>query len=95
MESAALSDYAQHALKEICRQEWVREKFLKDPKGLLTEENLLDKILSAKHVSTMALPLCVCVCVCASVCTSLYVHLYVFTNICRKALMQFYVIAEY
>ena len=80
MESAALSDYAQHALKEICRQEWVREKFLKDPKGLLTEENLLDKILSAKHVSTMALPLCVCVQVCVHLSMYIFMCLQIFVG---------------
>ena len=51
MERAGLSDYAQHTLREICSQEWVREKFLKDPKALFNSELLLDKMLSHAQVS--------------------------------------------
>ena len=50
MERAGLSDYAQHTLREICSQEWVREKFLKDPKALFNSELLLDKMLSHAQV---------------------------------------------
>lgn len=51
MERAGLSDYAQHTLREICSQEWVREKFLKDPEALFNPELLLDKMLSHAQVS--------------------------------------------
>ena len=50
MKSVGLSEYAKHALKEICSQEWVREKFLKNPEALFTPDLLLDKMLSSKQV---------------------------------------------
>ena len=50
MKSVGLSEYAKHALKEICSQEWVREKFLKNPDILFTPDLLLDKMLSNKQV---------------------------------------------
>lgn len=50
METAGLSDYAKHALKEMCGQEWVREKFLKDPNSLFTQDLLLDSMLTSKQV---------------------------------------------
>lgn len=50
MKSVGLSEYAKHALKEICSQEWVREKFLKNPEVLFTPDLLLDKMLSSKQV---------------------------------------------
>lgn len=51
MESAGLNDFAKHALQEVCRQDWVREKFLKDPQALFTTEVLTDPMLSSKQVS--------------------------------------------
>ena len=50
MESAGLSDYAKHCLREICSQEWVREKFLKETDQLFTADLLLDKMLSHRQV---------------------------------------------
>lgn len=50
MKSVGLSEYAKHALKEICSQEWVREKFLKNPDILLSADYLLDKMMSNKQV---------------------------------------------
>ncbi len=50
MKSVGLSEYAKHALREICSQEWVREKFLKNPDILFTPDYLLDKMLSNKQV---------------------------------------------
>lgn len=37
-------------MKEMCRQEWVREKFLKDPDAVLSSDLLLDQMLSNKQV---------------------------------------------
>lgn len=48
--SAGLSEYAKHCLKEICSQEWVREKFLKNPENLFDSDLLLDKMLSHRQV---------------------------------------------
>ena len=50
IEHKALADYARYVLKEICRQEWVREKFLKKPEYLLSHDLLLDRTLSHKQV---------------------------------------------
>lgn len=50
IESAGLSEFAKHALKEMCRQEWVQEKFLKDPDGVLSSDLLLDPMLTNKQV---------------------------------------------
>ena len=50
METADLSGYTRHVLKEICSQGWVREKFLKDPEALCTSDLLLDNMLKSKQV---------------------------------------------
>ena len=52
MESKGLNDFAKHALQEICQQEWVREKFLKDVDHLFTSDLLIDHMLSTKQVTT-------------------------------------------
>ena len=52
IDSTGLSEYAKHCLREICSQEWVREKFLKEPEHLFTVDLLLDKMLSNCQVST-------------------------------------------
>jgi len=49
-DSTGLSEYAKHCLREICSQEWVREKFLKEPDHLFTVDLLLDKMLSNRQV---------------------------------------------
>ena len=55
IESAGLSDFAKHALKEMCCQKWVREKILKDPQALFREDMLMDSELSNKQVSGSSL----------------------------------------
>ena len=47
---SSLSDFARHAMKEMFRQEWVREKFLKDPDAVLSSDLLLDQMLTNKQV---------------------------------------------
>ena len=54
-DSTGLSEYAKHCLREICSQEWVREKFLKEPDHLFTVDLLLDKMLSNRQVTKPAL----------------------------------------
>ena len=51
VESAGLSEYARYCLREICSQEWVREKFLRQTDQLFTADLLLDKMLSHQQVS--------------------------------------------
>lgn len=58
MESAGLSDFARHALKEMCKQDWVQEKFLKDPEAVLSSDLLLDNMLSNKQVSWQTAQMC-------------------------------------
>ena len=50
MESAGLSEFSKHTLREMCSQDWVREKFLRDPETLFTPEMLLDQMLSPEQV---------------------------------------------
>ena len=50
MESAGLSEFSKHTLREMCSQDWVREKFLRDPETLFTPEMLFDQMLSAEQV---------------------------------------------
>ncbi|XP_056005371.1 mediator of RNA polymerase II transcription subunit 12-like protein isoform X2 [Ostrea edulis] len=58
MESAGLSDFARHALKEMCKQEWVQEKFLKDPEGVQSSDLLLDNMLSNKQAQQLLQMIC-------------------------------------
>ena len=51
LERAGLNEYAQHTLKEICSQEWVREKFLKETESLFTTDHLLDPLFKHQLVS--------------------------------------------
>ena len=50
MENAGLSEFAKYALREMCSQDWVREKFLRDPEGLFNADMLLDAMLSPEQV---------------------------------------------
>ena len=50
MESAGLSEFSKHTLREMCSQDWVREKFLRDPENYFTPEMLLDSMLSPEQV---------------------------------------------
>nr|XP_022287518.1 mediator of RNA polymerase II transcription subunit 12-like protein isoform X2 [Crassostrea virginica] len=58
MESAGLSDFARHALKEMCKQDWVQEKFLKDPEAVLSSDLLLDNMLSNKQAQQLLQMIC-------------------------------------
>ncbi|XP_034328936.1 mediator of RNA polymerase II transcription subunit 12-like protein isoform X5 [Magallana gigas] len=58
MESAGLSDFARHALKEMCKQDWVQEKFLKDPEGVQSSDLLLDNMLSNKQAQQLLQMIC-------------------------------------
>ncbi|RXG58705.1 Mediator of RNA polymerase II transcription subunit 12 [Armadillidium vulgare] len=48
-DKACLADFARYALRQICSQEWVRERCLKGPKELCSKDNLLDRMLSSKQ----------------------------------------------
>lgn len=50
LESAGLSEYAQHVLQQICSQEWVLERCLQNPEDLCHAEMLLDNMLTPKQV---------------------------------------------
>nr|KAG5692294.1 hypothetical protein BaRGS_009504 [Batillaria attramentaria] len=58
MESKGLNDFAKHALQEVCRQDWVRDKFFKDPQALLNTEMLIDPMLTEKQAQQLLHTIC-------------------------------------
>lgn len=56
-EKASLADFARYALRQICSQEWVRERCLKIPEELCSAENLLDSALTPRQVRAQTLTL--------------------------------------
>ncbi|XP_069105326.1 mediator of RNA polymerase II transcription subunit 12-like protein isoform X3 [Argopecten irradians] len=58
IESAGLSEFAKHALKEMCAQDWVQEKFLKNPESVLSSDLLLDPMLSNKQAQQLLQMIC-------------------------------------
>ncbi|ELT92763.1 hypothetical protein CAPTEDRAFT_163894 [Capitella teleta] len=57
-QAAGLSEYAKHCLKEICSQEWVREKLLKNPENLFDSDLLLDNMLSQRQAQQLVQMIC-------------------------------------
>ncbi|XP_052783955.1 mediator of RNA polymerase II transcription subunit 12-like protein isoform X1 [Mya arenaria] len=58
MENAGLSEFSKHSLRELCSQDWVREKFLRDPEGLFNPEMLLDNKLSPEQTQQLVRMIC-------------------------------------
>ncbi|XP_060562886.1 mediator of RNA polymerase II transcription subunit 12-like protein [Ruditapes philippinarum] len=58
MENAGLSEFSKHSLREMCSQDWVREKFLRDPEGLFNSEMLLDTMLSSEQTQQLVRMIC-------------------------------------
>ncbi|XP_067668814.1 mediator of RNA polymerase II transcription subunit 12-like protein [Haliotis asinina] len=58
MESAGLSEFSKHALKEMCDQTWVQEKFLKDPERLFDGDTLIDPMLTNKQAQQLLQMIC-------------------------------------
>ncbi|KAL3848034.1 hypothetical protein ACJMK2_018917 [Sinanodonta woodiana] len=58
MENAGLGEFSKHSLKEMCGQDWVREKFLQDPESLLTSEGLLDSMLTPEQAELLVEMIC-------------------------------------
>ncbi|KAK6194758.1 hypothetical protein SNE40_000324 [Patella caerulea] len=58
VERAGLSEFAKYSLREMCSQEWVREKFLKEPDSLFHEDMLLDHLLSSKQAHQLLQMIC-------------------------------------
>ncbi|KAH9509032.1 Mediator of RNA polymerase II transcription subunit 12-like protein, partial [Bulinus truncatus] len=56
--SGSLSEFAKCALTEICRQDWVREKFLRNPEKLFTSDLLNDPILSYRQAQQLLQLIC-------------------------------------
>lgn len=50
MESVGLSDFVRYVLKEMCKQDWVQEKFFKDFEGVQSLDFFLDNMLFNKQV---------------------------------------------
>ncbi|CAL4069283.1 unnamed protein product, partial [Meganyctiphanes norvegica] len=57
-ENASLSDFARYALRQICSQEWVRERCLKIPEELCSHENLLDNLLTSRQAQRLLHQIC-------------------------------------
>ncbi|GAB6019774.1 hypothetical protein CHUAL_001322 [Chamberlinius hualienensis] len=58
IETAGLSDFAKHVLKQICNQDWVRERCLKDPEILCTDGYLVDSRLTNKQAQQLLQLIC-------------------------------------
>lgn len=58
IESAGLGEFAKHALKQICSQEWVHEKCLRDPEMLCKPDLLLDTMLTSKQAQQLLEMIC-------------------------------------
>uniref|UniRef100_A0A2R5LGN9 Putative thyroid hormone receptor-associated protein complex subunit n=1 Tax=Ornithodoros turicata TaxID=34597 RepID=A0A2R5LGN9_9ACAR len=58
IESAGLNDYAKYALEQICGQQWIHERSLRDPDVLCSAELLLDPMLSHKQAETLLQMIC-------------------------------------
>ncbi|KAG1673141.1 Mediator of RNA polymerase II transcription subunit 12-like protein [Nymphon striatum] len=58
MESKGLSEFAKHALLQICNQDWIYERCLKDPDILCTQEMLLDPMLSNRQAQQLLQLIC-------------------------------------
>ncbi|GFO22710.1 mediator of RNA polymerase ii transcription subunit 12-like, partial [Plakobranchus ocellatus] len=56
--SGSLSEFAKRALTEICRQDWVREKFLRNPGNLFTSDLLNDPVLSYGQAQQLLQMIC-------------------------------------
>ena len=58
IESASLSEFAKHTLKQICSQEWVHEKCLHNFKMLCEDELLLDAMVTSKQAQQLLEMIC-------------------------------------
>lgn len=58
MENAGLGEFAKLALKQICSQDWVHEKCLRDREMLCKQDLLLDTMLSAKQAQQLLDMIC-------------------------------------
>lgn len=58
IESASLSDFAKYALDQICGQQWIHERCLRDPDVLCSADLLLDPMLSHKQAETLLHMIC-------------------------------------
>ncbi|XP_076370100.1 mediator complex subunit kohtalo isoform X2 [Tachypleus tridentatus] len=58
MESAGLNEFARHTLQQICSQDWVHERCLRDPEKLCTQDHLLDPIVSNQQAQLLLHLIC-------------------------------------
>ncbi|XP_075535912.1 mediator of RNA polymerase II transcription subunit 12-like protein isoform X4 [Dermacentor variabilis] len=58
IESAGLNDFAKYALGQICSQQWIHERCLRDPDVLCSPDLLLDPMLSHKQAETLLHMIC-------------------------------------
>lgn len=58
LSSGSLSEFAKRALTEICRQDWVREKFLRNHEKVFTSDLLNDPVLSYGQAQQLLQMIC-------------------------------------
>ncbi|XP_076043982.1 mediator complex subunit kohtalo isoform X2 [Oratosquilla oratoria] len=58
VDKASLADFARYALRQICSQDWVRERCLKIPEELCSADNLLDSILTKSQAQRLLHQIC-------------------------------------
>ncbi|KAK8738152.1 hypothetical protein OTU49_004073, partial [Cherax quadricarinatus] len=57
-DKASLADFARYSLRQICSQEWVRERCLKIPEELCSAENLLDSAITPRQAQRLLHQIC-------------------------------------
>ncbi|RWS30264.1 mediator of RNA polymerase II transcription subunit 12-like protein, partial [Leptotrombidium deliense] len=58
IENATLGEFAKHALKQICSQEWIHERCLREPEMLSKPDLLLDPMLTHKQAQQLLQMIC-------------------------------------
>ena len=58
IETAGLGEFAKHALKQICSQEWVHEKCLRNQEMLCNQDLLLDTMLTSRQAQLLLDMIC-------------------------------------
>ncbi|XP_067143152.1 mediator of RNA polymerase II transcription subunit 12-like protein isoform X2 [Centruroides vittatus] len=58
METAGLSEFAKHVLRQICSQEWIRELCLRDPDLLCSQDLSVNSVLSPQQARQLLQMIC-------------------------------------
>lgn len=58
METAGLSEFAKHVLRQICSQEWIRELCLRDPDLLCSQDPSVNSVLTPQQARQLLQMIC-------------------------------------